>query len=289
MKSGTEAATNSSAGVEASRSAAVIPRRPGARTALAISNPAVEHRVIASSSGIACGRSQAQKIGPCGVARENPRERAERDSVVQNEDDGRDSRENAGREREKSDPSVVNEQACRKDRLEAERDWRPREELLAIGSGTDQPLEIVGRIHRRRDGGINVRRILRDDGRAGQCAGEQDNCHQPLQPPGCRERRGEAREIKSPDLRLPPRRRHLQMRISAHAQRVEIAHRLRIAAARAQHCELRRGEPIKMCELANLLEGEPPARALRRIEEHFQPRADLTIRGVHQFLPKILR
>ena len=221
---------------------------------------------------------------PCGVAREDPRERAQRDSVVQNEDDGRDTRENAGGEREESDSGIVNEQAGRKDRLDSERDRLSREEFLAIGSGTHQPLEIVGRIHRRRDRRINVGRVLRDDGRAGQRAREQDNRDQPLQPCGRGERRGEAREVEM--SRPAPRagRRHLQMRIGAHAQRIEIAQRLGIAPARAQHCKLRRAEPIEMRELAKILERQPPARALRVIEQRLQPRADFAIRGVHEFL-----
>src|SRR5208337_845107 len=87
----------------------------------------------------------------CGVARENPCERADRDSIIENEDDGREAGENAGSEREESDSRIVNEQACRKDRFDSEREWRPRKEFLALAPRAHQPLKIVGWIHGRRD------------------------------------------------------------------------------------------------------------------------------------------
>ena len=121
MKSGTEAETSSSAGLQLRAM-----RRDSAASGR-------QHGLADQQSG---GRAESdreqfrnrmrKKPGPenrpRGVARENPCERAERDSIVQNEDDGRDADQNAGSERKESDSSVVNKQAGRKDRLESERE-----------------------------------------------------------------------------------------------------------------------------------------------------------------------
>src|SRR5690348_10518676 len=61
--SGHAANTICSAGLALARSDAATPSRPGAATAVAMSRPPEEHKVMARSSGTAWGSSHAQNTG----------------------------------------------------------------------------------------------------------------------------------------------------------------------------------------------------------------------------------